>query len=194
MKTQSKILGLYTFLVVLMFAFTACDTGPKESKEVAEDQNDEKFDTHSKEKDAQLMVDLVAAQYREIRLSKYAQMKSSNADVKGMADMMVTDHTAMLGSLQSLATQKSISVPNEDSTMVNNKIDNWKDDKPMEFDKEWTNEMVSMHKDDVDKMQNAVNDNDCDADIKNLLNSSLPTVRTHLDKLNQMDEMMDKMK
>lgn len=194
MKTQSKILGLYAFLVVLMFAFTACDTGPKESKEVAEDQNDEKFDTHNKEKDAQLMVDLVAAQYREIRLSKYAQMKSSNADVKGMADMMVTDHTAMLGSLQSLATQKSISVPTEDSTMVNNKIDNWKDDKPMEFDKEWTNEMVSMHKDDVDKMQNAVNDNDCDADIKNLINSSLPTVRTHLDKLNQMDEMMDKMK
>ncbi len=194
MRTQSKFIGITALIFAIAFSFTACNTAPKDSKDMAEDSNNAKFDTHIQEKNAQLMVDLVAGQYAEIRLSRYAQMKSQNADIKSTSAMMITDHSAMLGNLRTMAAQKNITVPNEDSTMVNNKIDNWKNDKPMEFDKDWNDQMISMHNDDIKKMRNAVDDKDCDADIKNLINNSLPTVQMHLDKLNQNKDMLDKMK
>jgi len=193
MKSEFKIVSIPLMLLALAFTFS-CSNNAKDSKDMAEDQNQEKFDTHNAEKNAQLLVDLVSGQYYEIHLSRYAMQKSTSSEVKDLAGMMVTDHTAFLTQLKALASQKSVSVPNEDSTDINNKMNDWKDKKPMDFDKAWTNEMIDKHKSAIDKMQNAVNDNDTDADVKALLNNTIPTVRTHLDKLNQCKDNIDKMK
>ncbi|MBA3647122.1 MAG: DUF4142 domain-containing protein [Chitinophagales bacterium] len=195
MKSAFKMLNLYVFLFAGLLSFTSCQNTMKkdESKDMAEDQNKDKFDKNN-EKNAQLMVDLVSNQYYEIHLAQYAQQKSTNSEIKSLATMMVDDHTAMLNQLKSLAAQKTISIPNEDSTDVNNKTHDWNNDKPNDFNKAWTNEMIDNHKDAVNKMQGAIDDNDTDIDLKNILTNGITKVRMHLDSLNVCHDKLDKMK
>jgi putative membrane protein len=195
MKSAFRIMIYPIFFLLAVFTFSSCqNSNNADSKEMAEDQNEQKFDSKVAEHNAQLMVDLVSGQYYEIRLSRYAVQKSTNPEVKNIAEMMITDHTNLLDKLKSLAAEKSISLPNEDSTDVNKKIDDLKDKKPMDFDKAWTDAMIDKHKGTVDKIQNAVDDKDTDADIKALLNNTLPTVRMHLDHLNACKDKLDQAK
>ena len=195
MKSAFKLITYSAFFLIALFTFSSCQNSNKDSsKDMAEDQNEKKFDTKMEEHNAQLMVDLVSGQYHEIRLSRYAMQKTTNSEVQSIAGMMITDHSNFLEKLKSLATQKSISLPNEDSTEVNNKIDSWKDKKSMDFDKAWTDEMISKHKATIDKIQNAIDDKDTDPDIKALLNNTLPTVRMHLDKLTACKDKLDQAK
>jgi putative membrane protein len=72
-------------LAIATTVFVSCQTNTTkddDSKEVAEDQNEEKFETKASEKDAQLVVDLVDGNYQEIRMASYAADHSTNAEVK----------------------------------------------------------------------------------------------------------------
>jgi putative membrane protein len=195
MKSAFKLIIHSAFFLIAVFTLSSCqNSNSADSKEMAEDQNEEKFDTKTAEQNAQLMVDLVSGQYYEIRLARYAMQKSTNSEVKSIAGMMITDHTNFLDKLKSLAAEKSISLPNEDSTVVNNKIDDLKDKKPMDFDKAWTNAMIDKHQATVDKIQKAIDDKNTDPDIKALLNNTLPTVRMHLEHLNTCKDKLDQAK
>ncbi len=193
MKTTIKFLVPATMLLFSFTTFTGCDNPKKadESKEVAEDQNKETFTNDKQQKnDAQFVVDVAAANYYEIGLSKYAAEKTVNKDIKSMASMMFADHTAALNDLKSVASKENISIPNEDTARVNSKIRDWRDKKPADFNKAYIDEMVSEHKSAVSKLEAASNGDVKDSEVINWVNNTLPKIRTHLQKLNDMQSMM----
>src|SRR6218665_1110758 len=83
---------------------TSCKQEPKaeDTKEVAEDQNEAKFDdtNEAKEDDSQYLVAAGEVDMAEIELSKLAQTKSTDADVKSLAKMMIDAHTKAAASLK----------------------------------------------------------------------------------------------
>lgn len=166
------------------------DHKKEDSKDIAQKENDDKFNTKTGEKDAQFVVDAVSGNYYEIRLAKYALQKSGNAEIKNIAQMLVDDHTAMLNSLKTLASAKSISIPNEDSTEAAKEIKDLDDKKPADFDKAWTDDMIDKHKATVNKMEDVQKNDSTDADIKSLVDNALPKVRSHLDMLNQCKDKL----
>ena len=190
MKTSWKI-----FTALLMAAssfFVGCGDagGSTESnsdtaattKNEAEDQNDSALANKAAEKDAQFVVDVIAANYGEVKLAKLAQQKSSNKEIQDVAKVLETDHTAVLNELKKLSTSKGITVPTEENGDSKDKLQELTNEKASAFDKEWCETLMDNHKNSISKFENASNDI-ADADLKNFVNTILPKLRTHHDKL-----------
>ncbi len=79
-----KSLTILKAVVLATLVFSACQPTKKQedSSEVAKDQNDEIFDDRDDEKDADFIVNAVAANLAEINLAQLAQSKSTDVDVK----------------------------------------------------------------------------------------------------------------
>lgn len=152
------------------------------TKNQAEDQNDNALSTKAAEKDAQFVVDVVASNYGEVKLARLAQKKASNSELKDVARMLETDHNAVLSDLKSLASNKGISVPTEENGAAKDKLKELTDEKTSEFDKEWCETLMDSHKASISKFENAANDVS-DPDLKAFVNTVLPKLRTHHDRL-----------
>jgi predicted outer membrane protein len=152
------------------------------TKNEAEDQNDSALSTKAAEKDAQFIVDVVAANYGEVKLAQLAEQKSSNKEIKDVAQMLEADHTAVLNDLKAMASRKGITVPTEESGEAKDKLKELTDEKASNFDKEWCETLMDNHKNSISKFENEANDAS-DPDLKNFVNTVLPKLRTHHDKL-----------
>jgi putative membrane protein len=93
-----------------LFVIHACSNSD-DPKEIAEDQNEEKFDDRKSEKDANFLVEAAAINLEEIKLGELAQQKGTLAETKALGKMMVTEHTAALKDIKALAANKSITIP-----------------------------------------------------------------------------------
>ena len=152
------------------------------TKNEAEDKNDSALATKAAEKDAQFVVDVITSNYGEVKLAQLAQQKSSNKEIKDVAKTLETDHTAVLNDLKTLASNKGITIPTEESGQAKDKLKELTDDKTSEFDKEWCETLMDNHKNSISKFENAANEL-TDPDLKNFVNTVLPKLRTHHDKL-----------
>jgi putative membrane protein len=183
----------FSFILFLALGLlSACnmDEHKEDNANNAEEQNEDKFNSKEGEKDAQFVVDVISGGYKEIRLSNYGAEKSPNAEISSMAIKMEKDHNALVGSLKEIAASKSISVPTEDSLEAAKAINDLKDVKMSDFDKEWTDKMIDLHRGSISKMESGLNEV-TDPEIKNWIETSLPTVRSHFDMLNQMKQGME---
>lgn len=192
MKRIFRILTLVSLVSLL-----ACNEAKREndsdvndkedSKEQAKDENDAKFRDNDMEKDADFIANTVAANYGEIKFAQLANQRSSNAEVKKIASMLVTDHTKALAELKKFAQAKSISVPVEEDDEARRKTDRFSDEAGKDFDKKWTKEMIDRHEETINKFEKRLDKSE-DADLKALINKMLPTLRHHLDQLNSCNE------
>lgn len=150
------------------------------SKEVAEDRNDDKFNEKDTEKDAQFVVDAISANYAEIRLANEAEKYATDKEVKELAAMLVTQHTKLLDELKKYAASKVISVPTDETSSDEKNAEDLKTKK--EFDKKWCADMKDMHEKTIKKFEDASNDLS-DPELKNLAANALPEIRRHYDKI-----------
>jgi putative membrane protein len=190
MKISWKLIAIALFSANALFV--ACgdaDTDDSNNSDTAgttrneaEDKNDSALSTRAAEKDAQFVVDVVASNYGEVKLAKLAQQKSSNKELKDVAKMLEADHSAVLGDLKTMASNKGIVIPSEENVQAKDKLKELTDEKASEFDKEWCEILMDNHKNSISKFENAANDVS-DPDLKNFVNTVLPKLRTHHDKL-----------
>ena len=111
----SKML-LGTAVVTLSFGMQSCKDENKQEdpKEVAEDENEAKFDDTANEEmedDADFLIFAAEMDMKEIELGKLAQQKSTNPDVKALGKMMVDQHTTASATTKALAAKKNITLP-----------------------------------------------------------------------------------
>ncbi len=176
-----------SLFAALIGGMVSCDnnatTTDKDTKEVAEDANEAKFDSSKNEQDAQFLVNAAEINMEEIKLGQLAQQRASSADVKNFAKMMVEGHTKALSDLKGLAQTKQVSLP--DSTTKDGldhygKLDEEKNGS--DFDRKYCDMMVDAHKDAIDRFERAAGDNNADAQIKQWASSMIPDLRSHLDQ------------
>ncbi len=134
------------------------------------------------EQDAKWAVDVANAGMTEIELSKVAQTKAVNPRLKSFADMMVTDHTAAADKLKTIASTKSITLPDKLSDDSQKKLDDLNKKSGKDFDKAYTDDMLNGHKKAIDAFQKGSSDLQ-DADLKNFAAQTLPTIQMHQDSI-----------
>jgi len=176
--TRSFNFGL-TMFAALLFAVTSCKDKPADSEEVAEEQNEEKFDENSKENDSEFLVDAAELDMMQIQLGKLAQ-QSTNADIKAHGKMMEDAHTANSTEMKALAMQKGISLP---ATLTEDVMEDYNKllkEKPEDFSKKYINMMVSSHEEAIRKYENNAERTD-DPEIKAWATKTLAGLRTHLE-------------
>ena len=172
-------------LLPLIFSgiLSSCNnaTKPEDTKKVAEEHNNAKFNVPANEKDAQFLVNAAEINSEEINLGKLAQEKSHSKEVKALGTALESEHVKMNMTLSLLAAKKQISIPTTvtnktiaDSTTLGAKSG-------MAFDKAYCDMMVAGHKSAVATFEKA--SAECsDVDIKNFAANSLTMLRMHLDK------------
>jgi putative membrane protein len=181
-----KKVQLFLFAAVASLFMYACNND--EANKTTENNNPGNIDSTSNgstnhnnvdNDDATFLHDAAYGGMKEVEAGKVAKTKGQSKDVKSLADMMVTDHTAMNEKVKALAAKKNVQLPDSLSTDDMDKIRNNKKT-GAGFDKEYANMMVDDHESTIRKFEDAAN-NSKDPDIKALANEALPKLRHHLE-------------
>lgn len=182
--------------IALMLAgslIVACqdESKPEESKEVAKEQNEKKFDADSSQEKSAFAVEAASGNLAEIKLAQLAIQKSSNKEIKDIATMLEADHTAALGDLKSIASVKGITLPTDEPDKTKELITDLSDDKPADFDKNWVKALMDKHEKTISDYEKALNDLK-DEDLKAWITKVLPSIRSHHDKLMAINSKLKK--
>ncbi len=181
MKNLKSIVLLGSFILSGMLIHTSCESNkPEDTKEVAEEHNEAKFEENKNEKDAQFLVNAAATYQEEISLSKLAQQKGISTPVKDLAKMMETEHTQLLKDLTALASAKNITLPNASTDDTQEAYSKLNKLTGVDFDKQYADMMVSGHKNAVTIFETASTES-VDMDILAYAKTTLPIIRKHMD-------------
>lgn len=187
MKKLCTLFIMATFSV----AFISCGNQNKQedSTEVAEEQNEQKFEDSNLEKDTDFAVKAADGGMLEVQLGKLAATNGSSAEVKKFAQMMVDDHTKANDELKALALQKNITLPTALSDKHQKKYTDLSEKTGKDFDKDYIDFMVSDHKDVIDLFEKQAEDGN-DADIKAWAAGKVPTLRHHLEMAQSAEDVV----
>lgn len=185
--SMSKLL----YSLVLIFALTACGTKKDDSAEIAEEQNEEKFEDRDLEKDADFVVNTVTSNIAEIKLAQLAKEKATDAKIKEMAGMLEKDHTRILNELKAYANKKGISVPLEETTEAQNDYNKLAENTGGEFDEKWCETLEDKHEKSIDNFEKRLDKTE-DPELKDWITATLPGLRTHLEMLKEREDRASK--
>jgi putative membrane protein len=184
-------------VVTLSFGMQSCKNEPKQEdpKEVAEDENEAKFDDvdEDKEKDSDYLVMAAEVDMKEIELGKLAQTKSTNADVKALGKMMVEAHTKAAAETKAFAAKKNITLPASLTEKVQDTYKDLNDKNGHDFDKAYADKMVEGHEKMIEKMEKASEKAE-EADVRMWAANMLPVLRAHLEHAKMTKEKVDAIK
>ena len=117
----------------------------------------------------------------EVSASQVALDKSTNADVKTFAQMMVDDHGKAGTELKGLADQKGVKVSDTPTITKKTEIKMLSERKGSSFDQHYADSIgVKAHQDTIKLFQKEV-DKGSDADVKAWASKTLPTLQHHLE-------------
>ena len=115
----------------------------------------------------------------EVELAKLAQTKSTNTEIKALADRLVTDHGKAGDELKSIATKKGILLPTMASATHKATHDRVMKLSGAAFDQAWVTEIVAGHRSSVDRYRSE-SQNGKDPEFKAFAAKTLPTIEAHL--------------
>ncbi len=171
-----------TLITATLFGVSSCSNNqkPEDTKDVAEEHNEAKFDNTNNEKDAKFLVNAAEINLEEIKLGQLAQQNSMMTVVKELGKMMEEAHSKSMNELTALANKKLITIPTSATDEAKDAYKKLSTKSGMDFDKEYCDMMVSGHKDAIAAFEKASTES-FDEDIKTWATATLPTLRTHLD-------------
>jgi len=129
---------------------------------------------------SKFMMMAATSDMNEIGLSNQALSKSSNEEVKKLAQMMVDDHTKSSEELKPIAASKNVMLPAEMDSKHKSAMEKMSSMSGNEFDMAYVKMMVKDHEKAVSMFQKEAN-NGKDAEAKAFAAKTLPTLQMHLD-------------
>ncbi|MBZ9650926.1 DUF4142 domain-containing protein [Psychroflexus montanilacus] len=171
---------LVSVSIIAIILIVSCDfskTSP-DSKKVAQERNDEKFEEEQQEKDADFLVNASEINLEEIQLGRLAQNKGTSYDVRQLGKLTEEAHTKSQDDLKVLAKSKMIIIPNSLTSDTRTHYKNLEEKTGKNFDEAYLDRVVKKHKDAIGTFKNASEDSH-DIDIKNWAKNSLPDWQEH---------------
>lgn len=194
MNTITKITFNAAILCLSITLAPSCSNSndSKDSKEVAEEINEEKFNREG-EKDADRLNEAYVTSLYEIKASEQAVTRATTAEVKKLAEMMVQAHTKMNTDILGLAQSKNITLATDITDELNRKMKKLNEKNGLDYDKEYTEQMRERHEEGIKLTERAAEKGE-DADIKQWATSSTPQLRSHLDMIESTHNVIKDMK
>jgi putative membrane protein len=185
----------FLFAAFVSAALFSCGGQNKQEdpKDVAEEQNEEKFDDADKEKDTDFAIAAADGGMLEVELAKVAQQKATSAEVKKFAQMMIDDHSKANDELKAVAAQKNISLPATLSEKSQGKLKDFQEKEADNFDKDYVDFMVDDHEDVIDAFEKEA-ENGKDPELKSWASGKLTTLRHHLEMAKATQESVKNQK
>lgn len=115
----------------------------------------------------------------EVMMGKLAATNASDKNVKNLGEMMVKDHSKANEELKSWASTAGYTLPTSLDAEKQKKYDELKSKKGAEFDRMYSDLMVSDHKEDIAEFKKEAADGQ-EASLKSFASKTLPTLDHHL--------------
>lgn len=175
-----------------MLTVSSCKQEPKpeDTKEVAEDQNDAKFEetNDAKEDDSAYLVAAAETDMEEIEVGKLAIAKGTDPGVKKFGQMLIDDHTKAAATTKALAQTKNISLPAAITDKGKEAVEDLNKEKTgKDFDMKFADMMVDGHEKAISKMTDA-SEKATDPEIKSWAGNMVPTLKGHLEHAKMLKE------
>ena len=110
----------------------------------------------------------------EVAISRVAAARTSNADIRRFAQMMIDDHESAVDDLSKLATSRGFSLPAKDPHP-----DKWEKRNAKDFDREYLDQMIDDHENAVKLFEKQAKDGE-DVDATEYARKYLPKLQAHL--------------
>lgn len=176
----------FFFLAVLATAGTALT--------LAQDVNtNAKLDSN----ESQFIRDVQANGHHEIEMAQLALKRSTDPQVKSLAQRLVNDHTAAGKKLQDVAktnrllltsaateARKDVDTRTDENRHVDSHIETMQG---ADFDKAWAKQMVEDHKTAIAEFESEQKDAK-NADLQNFISTTLPTLKEHLSQAESLNK------
>lgn len=179
---------------IILMSLNSCKNESKQEdpKEVAEDQNEAKFDNQdNKEDDSEFLVDAAEINMTEIEAGKLAQTKSTNPEVKKFGQMLVDEHTKAATEVKAMADSRNISLPTSVTEEGQDKYNKLNEKSGVDFDKKFVDMMVDGHEKAIDKFKKA-SENATDQEIKTWASDNVSKLTAHLQHAKQLKQDLDR--
>lgn len=120
----------------------------------------------------------------EVEISKIALERTTNADVKNFAQMMLDDHGRANEEVAALAQKYNVELPAKGTDE-----DKWRRRDAKDFDRDYVKKMVSAHKDAVELFQKEAKDGTA-PDVLEFARKTLPKLERHYERANDLKKMV----
>ncbi|WP_299826216.1 DUF4142 domain-containing protein [uncultured Pontibacter sp.] len=191
---MKKVASTGLFLAAFLFGIVSCnqEQGAVEEAQQTNEQMAEGTEMEDQmTEQSDFMTRAASSGMLEVEAGKLAQQKAQNAEVKKYGEMMVTEHTAANKELMALAQQKNVVVPDSMSQNHMDQMQSLRDKTGADFDKEYMDLMVTSHEEAVTLFEDASN-NIQDTEVKNFASTTLPKLRQHHERAQQLKDVIDK--
>jgi putative membrane protein len=176
------------------FFLLSCNNEAKDSVEKADSSNEAKMEADPKalETDAATSEFLVKAAdggMAEVDAGKMGESKAIHAAVKRFAAMMVHDHTGANEKVKALSAARNVTLPSTPSEEHKQKAASTGEKAGKDFDRAYMDMMVDDHQKTIGLFEKASGDSK-DEEVKTFINSTLPTLKMHLDSAKAIQKMV----
>jgi hypothetical protein len=179
---------IITFVIAIASVACISCQQEKDSKQLAEEKNKEKFENPADEKDAQFVVETASALHTLIALADVALEKESKKAV-ATANAIKPDFQNMLGEVEAYAASHVISIPTEATEKSTDNARKLLDENLSEFDEKWCSRIRGENKDFIGKLE-SYGEKTKDMNIRTWLNNALPEARAVQDKLLDLESQL----
>ncbi|MFI5453711.1 DUF4142 domain-containing protein [Pedobacter sp. UC225_61] len=190
-----KKLGYLSVIALMAFTFQSCNSNSKNSNDADSLAMDTTMHSDTTgamavdQDDTEFAGKAAVGGMAEVEFGKIALSKSTNAEVKAFAEMMVNDHGKANEELKTIATSKNIALPTSLDEEHTKKMNDLNKLTGRDFDKEYVNAMVDGHKKTLDLMEKEAKDGK-DAELRAFASKTAPIVKAHLDKIQKINDSM----
>lgn len=135
------------------------------------------------EKEGKILSDVMATNSYSMLLMKIAMEKAQSQELRDAANRMIADHQRMDARLTATSNRLNLAMDPEQRAKYTSKLSKWDRDKVSTgWDADMIEELVDVHKDGIDMLTDA-GAKAQDAELKALIEQSVPIMQQHLDLL-----------
>jgi len=144
------------------------------------------------EKDAKFLSDLRLMNTYELQLMELILKKGNHRALKDVAQHMLEDHQKLNMRVTAYARSKMYGNDPDEQSKTIEKVNKWRQKKGgMEWDADIIEELIDVHKDGIDMLEDAISDVK-DDELKTVMNDALPAMKMHLEMLEPLKETIKK--
>jgi putative membrane protein len=134
--------------------------------------------------DREFIAKAISGSEFEVQSSQIALEQNVGAQLEGVAEMLIKDHTVANTELQALAVRKGMTVPTAMAPEHQEMLDNLELAAGTDFGEKYREAQIKAHEEAIALFEECASSSK-DADLKTFAQKTLPTLRAHLEHLRQ---------
>jgi len=145
----------------------------------------------SKNPDSTFVSEVAVSNYEELNMLQAGMDKGTSKTLKKYAKMMLAQHNDLKKKLEKYAVKNNYPVVADDMGKSQKALDEMNDKTGNDWDKAWAEKMFNAHEKAIGKFEGA-RKYVKDAELKSMIESTLPTLRLHLDMVKKLQAALKK--